>query len=208
MIIQDIVNLAKYSELFGVAVKDDIDAITSFINLGMVELYTRFPIHIEEYVITLQDNVTYYDMPADFMYAIEAYGESTETGKVQTIPLAINEDHEPYGIFFNDWNTVQVPEPVTGAFISILYATKPTAITAEQAQDGTTELDLPDPLVDCLLSYLGYRAHLGVRGDAQSENNAHWLRFERNCTKARELGVAFPMDSLNMPTRVTDRGFA
>ena len=35
MIIQDIVNLAKYSELFGVAVKDDIDAITSFINLGM-----------------------------------------------------------------------------------------------------------------------------------------------------------------------------
>ena len=86
MVIQEIINLAKYSELAGVAVKEDIDAITAFINLGMLELYTRFPIRVEEHIINLLDNVTTYDMPADFMYATQAYGEFTKRScsKVET----------------------------------------------------------------------------------------------------------------------------
>ena len=207
MIIKEIVNLAKFSELSGVAAKDNLDAIVAFINLGMIELYTRFPIKVEEYLIPLQTGTSYYDMPNNFMYALCAYGEAQHNDDNQHVELSINDEDDEFGIFFNDWNTVQVPSPTTGSFISVLYVAKPEPITATQADDGVTQLDLPDPLIDCLLSYVGYRGHLGVKSDARSENNAQWQRFERNCQKAEKLGVAAPSDSMKMTKRLQDRGF-
>lgn len=208
MIIKDVVTTAKLTELQGVAVKDNIDAIVAFMNLGMLELYTRFPLSVKEHLIELNTNVLYYDMPSDFMYATAAYGEAAESSSDQSVVIPINDESDPYSIFFIDWNTVQVPSPETGSFIALLYGAKPAPITVSQAEDGVTELALPDSLVDALLSYLGYRAHLGVKSDSKSENNAQWLRFDRNCKKAIELGVAFPSDTMNMTGRITDRGFA
>lgn len=208
MIIKDIVSLARYSELAGVAVKEDIDAVVAFINLAMIELYTRFPIRIEEHVVTVVEGTSTYEMPTDFMYATRVNGESTKTGTLKVTTLSVNEDDDSKGVVFTDWNTMQIDEPDTDEFIYITYVTKPTSITTDDAEDGVTELDLPDTLVDALLSYIGYRAHLGIRSDAQSENNSQWLRFERSCQKAIELGVAFPMETMTMPTRLGTRGFA
>lgn len=208
MIIKDIIALAKYSEMSGVAVKNDLDAIVAFINLGMLELHTRFPIKIEEYVVELQTGVSFYPMPDNFMYATSAYGEVDRYSPGENKPLAINDDTDPYSVFFSSWDMLQVTEAVTGGFVSVIYVAKPVRITKELAEDGSSELDLPDSLVDCLLSYLGYRAHLGVKSDSQSENNTHLQRFERNCKKALELGVAFPSDSMHMEERVASRGFA
>jgi hypothetical protein len=74
--------------------------------------------------------------------------------------------------------------------------------------DLSDELELPDTLIEPLLHYIGYKAHLGVRSDGQSENNAHFTRFERSCDKARTLGVAHSIDSLSMAERIFNRGFA
>tara|TARA_R110000744_G_scaffold147612_5_gene260581 strand:+ start:5142 stop:5771 length:630 start_codon:yes stop_codon:yes gene_type:complete len=208
MVIKDVIALAKYSELAGVAAKNDIDAIVAFINLGMVEIYTRFPIKVEEALIALEDDKVYYTMPDNFMYPLKAFGEVPETADaMEVVQLSINDEEDPLSIFFNDWKTVQIPEATAGAHISIIYVANPIRITALQAEDEITSLAIPDSLIDCLLSYVGYRAHLGVKSDASSENNAHWKRFERSCKKAEELGVAFPSDSMTMPTRITDRGF-
>lgn len=206
MIIQDVVNSAKYSELSGVAVKDNIPAIVAFINLGMLEIYKRFPIKVEEHVINLISGTVYYEMPENFMYCIEAFGEQKENSTCSN-EISINDEEDLESIFFNDWNTVQVPFSVTGAYVSVIYVAKPTPITVTQAEDGVTTLDIPDTLIDVLLSYVGYRGHMGVKSDSQSENNAHWVRFERSCEKAIELGVAFPSDSSSMSGRITDRGF-
>lgn len=205
MKVQEIVDIAKYSELNGIAVKDDIKAILAFLNLGVVELYTRFPIKTEEHIIELQEDVTMYEMPENFMYAISAFGEVPEASMDVLSEVPINEPEDPYSIFFTDWNTVQIPAVANGSYISVIYVAKPATVSEA---DLDTELEIPITLVDALVSYIGYRGHLGVRSDGQSENNAHWFRFERNCQKARELGVAFPVDSFNMPDRLKDRGFA
>lgn len=210
MIIKDIITSAKFSELAGVAVKNNIEAIVAFMNLGMVELYSRFPIKVEEHVVSLVTGVNTYTMPTNFMYATEAFAEVTVDASStddNLVPIGINEEDDLYSVFFNDWNSVQVPGSITGSHISIIYVAKPNPITIVQAEDGTTELELPDTLVSCLLSYLGYKGHLGVKSDSQSENNAHWNRFERSCDKARELGVAFPKDTMSMNERISDRGF-
>lgn len=207
MIIKHVVTLAKYSELAGVAVKNDIDAIVAFMNLGMIELYKRFNIKVEEHVINLSEDSVYYEMPSNFMYAIEAYGETDRSEDNAQNPIGINDEDDPSSIFFTDWNTVQVPFSVSGGYISINYAAKPENITSEQAEDGVSELQLPDVLMECLLSYIGFRGYLGVKSDAQSENNAHWARFERSCKKVIELGLANPADSMSMSSRISERGF-
>jgi len=207
MLLKDVISLAKYSELAGAASKDNIDAIIAFINLGVLELYKRFPIRTKEYLVTLEEGVTDYPTPDDFMYATEAFGEVPEGYEGSNQPIAINDDDDDRSIFFPDWRTVQIPYSVAGAYISIIYVAKPEGVTVTDAESDTLDLDIPDVLVDCLLSYIGYRAHLGIKSDAQSENNAQWARFERNCRKAIELGVAHSSDSMEMTNRLNNRGF-
>lgn len=207
MIIKDVISLAIYSELSSVAAKKDKAVIVAFINMALLELYKRFPIKVNEHIVDLTSGVAYYEMPEDFMYVLEAWGEAKKESPTQDVPLGINDTDNPNSVYFIDWNTIQVPSSVTGSYVSLVYVAKPAIVTLEQAEDGVTKLDLPDTLMDALLSYVGYRGHLGVKSDSQSENNAHYARFERNCRKAIELGVAFPIDSMSMHERVADRGF-
>lgn len=207
MKLQEVVDIARYSELASIAIKDNTAAIISFVNLGMIELYTRFPIKIEEFRVDLVEGDAAYPLPSNYMYATAAYMENPEPDKYDLVPIAINEDEEELSIFFPDWNTVQVPSTISelSPYITMLYVAKPATLTID---DLDTEIYLPDTLVDALVSYIGYRAYLGLRSDGQSENNAHWLRFDRNCKIARDLGVAYQLDSMRMINRLKDRGFA
>jgi len=204
MVVQDIVDLARYSELSSVAIKNDTTAIVSFINMGMIELYKRFSLKTEEHIVELEAGQTIYDLPTDFMYAMSAYKEVDVSSIKSNQDVAINDEDEPYSIFFPNHKEVQIPDAISGDFISIIYVAKPVRYTATNL---LAELDLPDTLVDCLLHYLGYRAHLGVRGDSQAENNAHYTRFERSVSKAKELGVCPSTDSYRMVERLGARGF-
>lgn len=205
MVVQDVVDLARYSELNSIAIKNDDVAIVSFINMGMVELYKRFALKTEEYIVALEEGQTIYALPTDFMFAMGAFKE-VEIGSIRrNEDVAINDEDEPYSIFFPNHRQVQIPDVIDGAFISIIYVAKPERYSAT-ALDA--ELDLPEVLVDCLLHYIGYRGHLGVRSDGQSENNAHFARFERSVAKAKELGVCPSTDSYRMIDRLFDRGFA
>jgi hypothetical protein len=205
MTAQDIIDLARYSELNNLAISKDTNAVIAFLNLGLIELYKRFPIKTKEYIVELEESTIEYVMPKDFMYAVSAYGEVLETSVDLVKPLSINEEDDPYSIFFIDWNTIQVPAVANGSYISIIYVGKPERIDAD---DLSVDIEIPDSLLEALVSYVGYRAHMNINGDAQGQHNAHWARFERSCAKAVELGVAFPVDSLKMSTRLSDRGFA
>lgn len=209
MTAQNIIDIAKYSEVGNLAVKNDINALIAFLNLGMTELYTRFPIKTNDFEIEYSDEVEQYDLPEDFMYAVCANRyESLDTLK-DPIPVLLNSKVDPYSLQFVDWNSVQAPaatDDFQSTGIILTYAITPVPVT-NTASSLTAELELPNGLVDALASYIGYRAHLGVRGDGQAENNAHWQRFERNCEKAQERGVALPIASIEMTNRLFDRGF-
>jgi hypothetical protein len=205
MIIQDVLDLAKFSELSSVAIKDNTVALLLFVNAGMLELHKRFPLKTEEHVIVLEEGVTLYTMPTNFLYATSAWGEPGVSTLGEAVPLPINDEDEPTSIFFPNYKQVQIPLTTEGSRISIIYGAKPVKyVEADLAQ----ELDLPETLIDPLIHYMGYKAHSGIKGDSQSENNAHYFRFEKSCAKARELGVAYPIDSWRMIDRLGTRGFA
>lgn len=203
MTIRNVIDLAKTSELNGIAIGNDDNIVIGFINLGMLELYKRFALRNEEYIINLVDGVDVYTMPTDFMWVVAAYGEvdirSTET--VNQLP--INEEDNPLSVNTISWNKVQVPVPISGAYISIIYAASPVVYTIA---DVDSNIELPPQMVEALLAYIGYKGNSSIDSGVQTEDNIWYTRFDNMCSKLREFG-AVNSDDMYMNKRLSTRGF-
>ena len=188
MLVSDVITDVKYGELRQLAVKDDVDAVISFINMGMLELYKRFNLRVEEAIVTLDENTTLYtlnssalnvSMPSgcDLMYIVGAYDE---TGTA----IELNNEDDPLSVLTPSYDTLQVPNPTNGTYISVVYAATPTKITLT-----TDIIKLPASLYEALLHYIGYRGHGSIDGNINTENNTHYMRFDKSCVAAREYGL-------------------
>ena len=205
MIIQDVVDLAGFSELSSTAIKDNVPVILLFLNAGMLELHKRFPLKIEEQVITLIEGTTSYTLNTDFLYLLEAYGEIPDGSSDTLAPrLPVNEEDNKRSIFFPNHREVSVPLTSDDATISLVYAARPPRYTSA---DLAIELELPETLIEPLMQYMAYKAHAGIKSGIQDEHNVHYRRFDSSCKLARELGVANQLDSWAMPDRLFNRGF-
>ena len=203
MTVRQVIDLAKSSELNGLPIASKDDVVLGFINLGVLELYKRFTLRNEEYIIELVDGVDVYTMPANYMWAIAAYGEvdirSTET--VNQLP--INEEDNPLSVNSVGWNKLQVPVSVGGAYISIIYVASPEVYTVA---DMDVEIDIPPQMTEALLAYVGYKGNSAIDSGVQTEDNAWYARFEASCAKLREYAMV-TSDDMYMNKRLSTRGF-
>ena len=203
MTINDVITLAQGGELKGLAVKSDNETIVGYINLGLIELYKRFPIKTNEYIITLTEDTEIYTMPDDFMYIVAAYGEVDAYSDDTVNILAINEEDNPLSINTINWNQIQIPVNIDGEYISLIYAASPEFLSVD---DLTATVPIPPQMVEALLHYMGYRAHSSVNGEIQAENSTHYTRFDASCARISTLGL-FTSDDLNMDRKFSSRGF-
>jgi hypothetical protein len=208
MRVDDLVQMAQNSELRTLAVAQDEKIVIGYINLGLVELYKRFPIETKEVLITLEGDSEIYILPEDCMYLIAAYGEIPEYSSMLVNELPINEESNPLSINTVAWNKIQVPASIEGQVISLIYAASPELIRYDEETGAHNYQDIPLPasLIEALLHYVGYRAHAAVDGNIQAENSTHYTRFEASCNRVESLGT-FTRDELCMDSRIADRGF-
>lgn len=217
MTANEVLTLARAGELLQLspAIKDDNNVLVGYLNLGMIELYKRFMLRTDEAIITLVDGKSIYkldgtdtdvSMDGSMLYLIAAYGDGTDMSDYSTddIRLPINEEDNLLSINTVSYDEVQVPLITPGAFISLIYVTKPTKVTTLTLE---AELDIPDQFVEPLLHYLGYRAHGSMDGNIQTESNTHYMRFEASCNRLKELGVGIAPDDISMRNRLFDKGF-
>lgn len=204
MKLSEVVNIAKYSELNTLAVKDNTAAIVSFINLGLVELYGIFSLMTEEYIIDLVDGVTIYDLPSDFMFLTGAYEAPPLNSPSDMIPLPVNEEGNPLSINTVNFKQVQVPTSVEGAYISIIYVPKPKVMSPDNLEE---ELPLPEQLLQPLLNFVAFKGHGAIRLDGQGEGDEYYRRFKRSCDDVKLRGIGIASDDLSMVDRTTYRGF-
>jgi len=205
MLLNQIIQLASTGELRNLSVKDDTATVLDYVNLGVIELYKRFPLNVGEYVFerTLASDI--YTLPNDCMWLMEAYGPVTAFGstipKIQELP--INDPTLGYSINTISWNKIQVGPQIATGMISIIYA-----VTAPQytIDDLNTEVALPEQFIEPLLNYIGYRGHGALDGNIQAESNTHYQRFERGCERIRKEGM-YTRDTVDMDNRIIDRGF-
>lgn len=201
MKLHELLNLCRYSELTGLAVKNDTEAVLSFINLGLIALYTRFPLRTEEHIIDLIDGKTIYDLPADFMHITGAFEAS---GKGVAINLPINEEGNPLSVNTINFSQVQIPLSITGTYVSIVYAAKPPYLTTD---DLDREVPVPPQLLQPLLNFVAFKGHGAVRIDGQGQADIYYMRYKRSCDDVEKQGTAIASDDLSMNSRISSRGF-
>ncbi len=204
MTAQEIINLSVAGELKSLAIKSDTTAVIGFLNLGLIELYKKFSLSTKEYVVTLVGGVTNYTMPNDFMWLVGAYEHTVNNDGSYTISkLMINEADNSLSINMTGWNTVQIPFIVPGYQISLTYVAQPVLVT-EATLNSIVEI--PAQLIAALLSYMAYRAFLGVDGKQQSEQSNHYKMFELEIQKVVNGGM-ITTDNLSMYERIKNKGF-
>lgn len=221
MTLEDIIEHAKYGELEQLGVSKQLDSnsaakveeaerkVISYINLGLIELYKRFALRTEETTITLSENITVYTLspskvgvylnalPGVFNSVLSVYDEEGE-------PLTLNKDGDTHGVHSVNYNTLQIPNPSTGATIFVIYSSAPDKLV--WADDlATIDVPIPPVLMEALLHYIGYRGHGSVDGSIQAENNTHYMRFDASCGRVDLLGT-LTIDSIDKHT-LEDKGF-
>lgn len=204
MTVQEVIDLAKTSELKSLAIGNDENVVLGYLNMGVLELYKRFPLKVEEHIIELQEGVSIYEMPQDFMWIIAAYGEVDEDDEINVVNiLPVNKEDDPLSINTIGWNKVQVPLSVTGAYISIIYSASPYWYKVTDLEEN---LDLPPQMLDALLDYIAYKGHASIDSGVNTEDSVFYQKFEAACNKVLTAGM-FNMDDMNMDSRIKDKGF-
>ena len=208
MTAQDVINLAKNAELKQLAIKDDDLAVLGYLNLGLLELYKRFPLEEAEAMITLRDGKTSYkldgtdadvamDANKELLMIVGAY-ELGDNGL--PIPVVINDEDDMLSINTPSYNVVEIPAVATGVLISIIYRVAPKFLSAV-----TDVVPLPPQLLEALLNYIGYRGHGSINGELKSENQSHYVRFENSCRRVALDGLIATEDLISK--KLYNRGF-
>ena len=228
MTLDEIINDLKYSELKQLGIAKQLSStsdvtktaaereILVHLNLALTELYKRFDLRTEETVITLVEGQTLYTLstanvyndPANLSGYLSAFtdkfnhvlGAYDEEGK----EYRLNDENDALAIFTPSYNSVQVPNPIAGEAVYIVYSAAPDTVAWA---DDLTSIDIPLPpaMKEALLHYIGYRGHTGKDGSVDKENNTHYMRFEASCNRLLSLGM-FTNDAIHGHT-LSNKGF-
>ena len=195
MLASDIFNMAKYSELKQLAIKDDVNAVLSFMNLGLIELYKRFRLSIKVEIVRTSPMVPmYYLRNTDIEQVVEVYDSN---GK--SLKEAVHTTDEDYDIKKLSPTVYLFKAPVDEE-IAFVYTASPERIASLD-----DDLQIPTNMVEPLLHYIGYKGHAALDGNIDGENNTHYMRFEKSCLALIELGFG-PV--VELPYRdITTKGF-
>ena len=195
MLVSDIINIAKYGELQQLAVKDDNTAIITYINMGVLELYKRFNIGTKVEIVRTNPLVSVYNLVnADIMKIINVYDAD---GKELVQPSVV--DIEDYDLKQIGQSTYLFKEP-KNEDIAFVYTSAPEWLTAT-----TDNVEIPMSMLEALLHYIGYRGHGSIDGLINTENNTHYMRFDKSCRQLTDTGYGEVIDMSKSNTQ--SKGF-
>lgn len=206
-----ILQQARSGELSSLSAKDKTDEkIVTYINLALIALYGRFQLSTEEAIIRLRPDIakTVYTLDSsdhdvmvgnrylndeEFMSIVAAFDEAGNQ-------LVVNDTKDATSVLTVGYNQVQVPLLADSGYVSLVYRKNPDLVVYVDNAGSATEDDvhLPLQLLEALLHYVGYRAHGAVDGNVNTENNTHYMRFEKACQRAEELGVMTADDTMSL----------
>lgn len=194
MTVQDIIRDASHSVVNQLAVKASEEAMISYVNQALQAVYEEFQLKTGEQIIVMQENVTIYSVASDCIVVLAAYDEDGNL-------LPLNDEKDPFSVMTPSYNEIQVPNPVEGEVLSVIYLAEPPVVTAT-----TDVLPVPRSMIQPMLMYIGFLAHSSIDGGMQTENNTHYMRYKAAVDKVRERGLV-PTDDTNMDLKFDRKGF-
>lgn len=182
--------------------------VVDAINEGLIRLYTRFILNQKDVVISLRDHITSYRLnslysetlyPQDGVeipYILDLPGEVFVNDVLKVLfvydndgcELPLNDVTNCKSVFTPKYDVVQVPEPVTGKLINVVYQSKHILLSVG---DPLEEIVLPEPLYGALEAYVAHLLFADINSDdAKVKSDKQLARFEQICAEVASTDIA------------------
>lgn len=201
MELQRIIDTLKYGELANVYTEDKQDQLVTFINLGLTQLYSKFPISEKQVTIQQYPQISLYKLQRDFArsnrgsHVIHKYILDTpddpfmgdvlfitavydETGH----PIPLNDEHNHHSYFLASFDTLQIPNANENMTTFIVYRAQPKYLKLDNYK-LTDDIHIPECLLEALTSYVGFKSLQSIGGPENIQlAQAMYQRFTEICT--------------------------
>ena len=186
MRLNEILDIIKNTELKQIIVGEDDPQIFSLFNLALIDVYGRFDILQEEQLITMHSGQTRYRLVENTQRLLRVIGKwKLDLDYPEELP--INDINDQRSVFTPQPYILHVPNPIDNELLSCLISVTPPYITKQNID--MIDLIVPPQLLECITSYMGYRAYLSVNGDNQYEHASLYSRYQRACNDVRLRGL-------------------
>lgn len=180
MTVDDLINDLKYGELsaHGIFALDPLsnknrEKLIAVINMGLLTLYTRFPLLTKELTLKQLNTVTKYKLSSDFarseggsvIYIIDTEDDpfTDDVIRIEAVyddiacECVLNNTSDCNVILTPSMDTLEIPYPIDGVYLSVVYRAKHPYVS-----DNKPDILLPEHLKPVLLNYIAHRIYSGV----------------------------------------------
>ena len=196
----------------------DYPKIISHINLGMIDLYKKFPLKTGVVVIQMFEEVNDYYLQTKY-----AVSDPTVPGETYryildsvSVPFVANvlqieriDDEDGEEISLNDdnvdltyrtpvHNMIRIAEPDPAEFFTVSYKAEPTKLAIHNADPATLDIDLPYQFLTAMLAYIGHRAYMSLDKPDLSLSSKYYAKYAGICDEITQLGTL----NKNNPTNI------
>lgn len=229
MILSDYFTELSYGELSNTAMAVDGTGtieevhqpkVVRYLNEGLRRLHGRFPLIQKDVLIELRDHITNYHLiprfaesnwvpeEVEFPYIKDLIQEPF-TGDVARIlevrnsfghMLPLNDPENRMSVFTPQVDVLQVPRPITGVALSVMYQAYHPTISHHDLQ---AEIVLPNVLSSALCAYAAYNvfSHMNTQ-EATMKAQEHMAKYESICAEVEA------QDLVNSSSSQTNSRFA
>ena len=178
-------DMAKISSLNNLAIAKNDDALIKFIYLGVSELYRRFNLSIKSETVPINENLNLYELRnPDVSLLLGVYDKLGRELKQTDI---FNSNDYDYKLL--NFRSFLLKKPFNGVLFAI-YKASPVVF-----KDSDDIIDLPDAMIDALLTYVAYVGHSTINRDNINEASAYSQRFDLACRELEMQGYKVPLNS-------------
>ena len=179
MLLSTIIDAVKYGELQNVYTEEKLPQLISFINLGLIQIYSKLPIIEKQVTIQEYPQISLYKLSS--MYARHNHLSSVRHKYILDTPdnpfmddvlfitgisdeygfdIPLNDEHHRHSIFMSSYDTIQIPNANENEAIFVIYRAKPKGINPLIKPEllDKTEVILPDYLLEALTAFIGFKA--------------------------------------------------
>ena len=160
----------------------------SAINLGLLELYKRFPIKVVETVVQLVENTFTYTLGSDVALIKEIYDEEDNS-------LPLNDETSELSLFIINHNVIKHPYATGNSSITVVYYASPTKLALNAT--GTVNIDIPPTYVEALVNYVAYRTFAAINMNSAEAVN-YYSKFEAACALLKNMGYCNKDNTANI----------
>lgn len=191
--------------------------IVDHINLGLLDLYTKFPLKVREVFVQQYANIQFYHLNSAYAVTNTA---STATPKylVDTpsnvfddtllkidqiydesgVALSLDDDTNPESLYLTSMGTIQVPNPNPNNTMAVIYRASHPKLTYTDESDLDQQVELPLMLLQALLLFVASRVH-GSSGQINGYKDAarYMNMYTAACLEASGQGVGIDTGYVN-----------